>query len=569
MTRARPARSLPRPASASLLERGEKGLAAGLLVLHAVLALWVARENSVTFDENFHVPAGVRILRAADFETSYAQPPLPKTLYGIAALAAGARDPDPAQAGPGRERFVGYTFMRANADRYQRVYGAARLVAIAFSLTLGAMIWRTARRVYGARAGLVALALWTVLPEALAHGSIAGVDLPTGLTTFGVALSWCAFLRTCTWKAWTFVALWIAAAFLTRFSSIQLLPAVLGVTAAATWRKQVTDPRRVWIGLALLPVVALAAIDLGYLLQVSLRPLSAWTFQSETFKGVQQAAPWLRLPLPDAWLGGVDYVSLLAQPGAKHSYLFGEVRLRHSWAYFPVAIAVKWPLGLLAGIAWSTVSRLRERRPLELEELAMIAFPAVILFSCVAANLDQGVRYALPILPFAIVGAARLAAPRRPGEGALRPVLVLAMVAAVAVESARALPYPLAFFNTLGGGPGRGDRIVNSADVDWGQGLVALRRDLERLGIRKVHLAYHGTVDPALYGIDYEIYTGGEPGPESNWLAVSSYFFVGLPARLTTMRGMSESAVSYDFAELRRREPAARSGYCMYLFRLR
>ena len=49
-------------------------VAALLLALHAGLAWWVARENSVTFDESFHVPAGVRILHAGDFATSYAQP---------------------------------------------------------------------------------------------------------------------------------------------------------------------------------------------------------------------------------------------------------------------------------------------------------------------------------------------------------------------------------------------------------------------------------------------------------------------------------------------------------------
>src|SRR2546426_7698860 len=140
MTRPRPG---ARPTSTpSVLERHERAWGLALLALHAALALWVARENSVTFDESFHVPAGVRILAARDFATSYAQPPLPKTLYGLAALAAGARDPGPAQAGPGRERFVGYAFMRANAGRYTRIYVAARLVALACSLSLAVLVWR-------------------------------------------------------------------------------------------------------------------------------------------------------------------------------------------------------------------------------------------------------------------------------------------------------------------------------------------------------------------------------------------------------------------------------------------
>src|SRR5689334_21266745 len=102
---ARP-RAAARPSTrpqASRLSRHQAWIAATLLALHSVLVMWVARENSLTFDENFHVPAGVRILRAQDFATSYAQPPLPKTLYAVAAMIAGSRDPDPRQAGPGPE----------------------------------------------------------------------------------------------------------------------------------------------------------------------------------------------------------------------------------------------------------------------------------------------------------------------------------------------------------------------------------------------------------------------------------------------------------------------------------
>src|SRR5438874_2725097 len=61
-------------------------LPAGLMLLHAVLLLWVSARQSVTFDESFHLPAGVRIVARRDFLTSYAQPPLAKSLAGAVAL---------------------------------------------------------------------------------------------------------------------------------------------------------------------------------------------------------------------------------------------------------------------------------------------------------------------------------------------------------------------------------------------------------------------------------------------------------------------------------------------------
>jgi hypothetical protein len=238
-------------------------------------------------------------------------------------------------------------------------------------------------------------------------------------------------------------------------------------------------------------------------------------------------------------------------------------------AYLPVALAVKWPLGLFALIAARVWTRRGERAGFDLEEIAGFAVIAVVIASCMTANLDYGIRYAFPVLPFLCVWCAGLLRAGAPKPAGGRLALAGLLLAAIAIESARALPYPLSFFNAAAGGPGRGDRIVNDSNVDWGQGLVALRRDLDRYGIHKVHLAYHGTVDPALYGIDYVTYTGGNPGPESDWLAVSSYFLVGLPARMTTDRGMSEKMLGIQFGPLLSQEPVARPANCMYLFRLR
>src|SRR5262249_45781311 len=213
------------------------------------------------------------------------------------------------------------------------------------------------------------------------------------------------------------------------------------------------------------------------------------------------------------------------------------------------------------------------RRRLKRRELALLLPVVITLGVAMSTNLDYGLRYVFPMLPFLCVWVGGLLAPMRPLRAAARPAPRAALAWSLALGAgaglAHALPYPLAFFNLAVGGPGRGDRIVNDSNVDWGQGLLALRDELQRRGVKKVHLAYHGTVDPALYGIDYVPYTGGLPGRDSDWMAVSSYFFVGLPARMTTSRGQSEEAVRLDFRLLWNRAPDARPANVMYLFRLR
>ena len=141
--------------------------------------------------------------------------------------------------------------------------------------------------------------------------------------------------------------------------------------------------------------------------------------------------------------------------------------------------------------------------------------------------------------------------------------------AAVSAETARALPYPLAFFNAFAGGPGRGDRIVNDSNVDWGQGLLALRDEMRTRGIARLQLVSHGTTDPALYGIDYVPFFGGALDSTVDYVAVSSYFLVGLPARIMTSQGYTSEPKRFDFTPLLAREPEARPAGCLYLYKVR
>ncbi len=190
-TRPAPGRSTPRAWTAQ--RWGWTPAVSALLLSHLLLLLWVSNRQSVTFDESFHLPAGVRLLARGDFASSFAQPPLAKAFAGAAALMAGARVPPDSVAGPGHERWVGLSFMHINADRFQRVYAAGRVPMMLCSLLIGILIWRLAGAWFGPVAGLLALGTWCVSPEPLAHGSLVGVDIPTALTFFGACLAFHAF----------------------------------------------------------------------------------------------------------------------------------------------------------------------------------------------------------------------------------------------------------------------------------------------------------------------------------------------------------------------------------------
>ncbi len=233
-----------------------------------------------------------------------------------------------------------------------------------------------------------------------------------------------------------------------------------------------------------------------------------------------------------------------------------------------MALAAKWPLGFLGALAllalYAALRRPRTRRMLWPLATAFL-FLWIGMF---VGRLGIGIRYVFPAVPALAVCLGALAAGRR-GDSAWWRHAVVALAAVQALEACAQAPWHLSFYNAIAGGPAKGQWIVNDSNLDWGQGLIALREELARRGIQRVHLAYHGTAEPSVYGIDYVAFRGGTPGPESDWLAVSSFYYVGLSQRMMLREGRTAESLQLDFRPLWRRRPEAMPAGCMLLYKLR
>jgi 4-amino-4-deoxy-L-arabinose transferase-like glycosyltransferase len=507
-----------------------------------------------------------------ELRISAVNPPLVKALCGAAALAAGARLPAQAALRDGEQGVVGESFMRANADRYQRVFVAARLVIVALSLLLGLLVWRVARRLHGARGGVLALAFYAFMPEALAHAGLATMDVATGLSWLASAYAFWMFARTGRWGWWGLAAGAVSFAFLVRFTALLLGPALLAIAGLVAAERRARRPARLWLGLTLLLPVVLVALTAGYLGGTSLAPLRSQPFTSSAFKSLQQRLPDLSLPLPDLWLLGMDHQASDSQAGTTPTFLLGRIIRHPVWYYFPLAFLFKWPLGFLGALLARLpliFARWRRLRGSFLAVLVILYLGTGMFF----VSLNAGIRYMFPILPCLCIWLGGLAAPRLlgsvPRQARLWPRVALVLVLLQAAEAGLAAPWQLSFFNWPSGGPGGGYWLVNDSNVDWGQGLLALRDEMRKRHIKLVNLVYHGTADPAVYGIHYVPYWGGEPGRQSDWLAVSSYYFVGLNQRMVTPMGRTSETVQYDFRQFWGLRPEACLGGSIYLYPLR
>jgi hypothetical protein len=220
------------------------------------------------------------------------------------------------------------------------------------------------------------------------------------------------------------------------------------------------------------------------------RPEKVWATKSglrmkamvpagEFFEGLREVALSNRRGRPAWFLGQV--------------YPKGGIKL-----YYPVAIALKWPTVLLLMLFGSVILGVRRtcRAPRDL--LIMCLFAVVHLAFALQSRYDIGERHILPLYPFALLVAGGIWEHARRHRAAVT-VVVLALCLNVA-DALRYAPGYLSYFNVFVK-PASSWRLLTDSNLDWGQGLLALRDYQQQRPGEELHLAYFGSVDPSLYGI--------------------------------------------------------------------
>jgi hypothetical protein len=140
------------------------------------------------------------------------------------------------------------------------------------------------------------------------------------------------------------------------------------------------------------------------------------------------------------------------------------------------------------------------------------------------------------------------------------------IVAANAVSVLRVHPHYLAYFNEAAGGPRNGWRHLADSNLDWGQGLIALKDWLDvHAPDRRLHLAYHGFMDPRLLGIDYTL-PPATPAP--GLYAIGANFLSGLAWQDRNVPQGLGFIGPGELTYFREFEPVATPGYSIYVYDL-
>ena len=498
-------------------------VAAVLLSAYVVQCAWFARTQSITFDESIHTAVAQDVWRNHRFDQWMETPPLGHLLLGL-----------PIQGNKYQMEIrnpAGWLMVTALIPGPESFILGPRMVNVALGVLLGILVWCATRDVFSPGAANFALSLFAFSPQFIAHFTLATVDGIGVLTVFAVALQSVRWRKNPSWGNTVLLGVTLGLALIAKFYAppfvILVLTAVLltrktriGNVASTSFPSSSGwswKPALAALSLAGLVVwgayffhVGKAVLHDGQL--VISYPHSRTTIHVGGL-GLDLSVP---LPAPEFFAG---FHEVLVHNRLGHpSFFLGRVSYGAAsrW-YFPVAIALKWPtitLALaLAGIVLVLVSAKLRLRPGTGIDLAIYGgFGALALLLALWSRLAIGDRHVLTLYPFLLIFAAACWqwAAGLEREKARTALGVLVLLAALnAADVMRYAPGYLSYFNVFVPAE-RSRELLTDSSLDWGQGLLALRQYQQEHPNVPLHLAYFGSVDPRLYGIQAVPLRSGE-----------------------------------------------------------
>ena len=460
--------------------------AGSLLALFVLLELGSLRHLTITTDEPFHYGYGWQLLNFDSRRFDDSKMPfsmlnaLPRKLATVLHLHPGSL----------RRRLESLEF--------------ARNATVVCAVLLGWLIFRWARALYGPLSGLLALTLFVFDPNILAHSGLVSTDL---YGTWMICLAAWAFWRLLNhegpgmWRRATIGAALFGLAQLAKYTSAYLVPIFLliafGYALPQLWalarsgdlralaRRGVTGTK-----IAALYVAAfLIIVNAGYWGQKTFLPVASLQFRSSEFQRVQTAlasVPGLRMPVPWAYIQGMDWVLQIEREGG-NPYLLGDVGRgnvigRRFPEYYWIGWLVKEPLATQLLLFLALGAYLARFRRFDFRRNEWFLACPVLFFAwyfTFVFRLQIGYRYALPVLPFLFVFTSSLVH----DLGAMRRssrLLIGGLLLYLVASTLSYYPHFIPYFNEVVWNRIYAYRIMADSNLEFGQGKWYLARYLRR-----------------------------------------------------------------------------------------
>jgi hypothetical protein len=484
-----------------------------LLLVYAAQCVWFMRTQSLTFDEPLHVYAGLDAWRNHRFQFWNDHPPLARLLLTIPLI-------DSKWQVDAFEHPDGADEVRSIQPDAIALATRARAVNVVLGVILGVLLWLAARRWWSESAANFALGLFAFSPALIAHFSVISTDGIGTLVVFATALQLARWRRRPTRLNAISLGLMLGLLLLAKFYTPPFLLLTLALVlvlkpAGCGWHPRQWN----WSAAAAAVAIAIVIFWAGYFFHTSHVTARADTLVA-TYPNRPPLVKHMATPIPlNLWVPAGEYIDgLRAVKLHNHlghpSYFLGRVSQGGWRSYYPVLVLLKWPVLITALFLTTGVLVIMRKLHAHADFLVLAIYPAMMLALAITARIQIGERHILPAYPFVLLFCAGLweyarrrlnviPTSGRRETGKRKRALQIALLAALllnAVDVLRYAPDYLAYFNVFVR-PSQSWNLLSDSNLDWGQGLIALRSYEQQHPDERIHLAYFGSVHPEIYGV--------------------------------------------------------------------
>jgi len=584
------------------MNRLSKVIALGILGLMFILMFFSSWNDSATFDEVAHIPAGYSYLTQRDYRLNPEHPPLIKDLSAIPLLFLKLNFPTDIKAWTedvNGQWDMGRIFLYEAGNNPDQILRFSRFPIMLLALIFGWLLFKWTSRLYGNKVGLLTLFFFGLSPTIIAHSRYVTTDLGAAFGFFVGLMTFLNFLNNQTKKNLIIAGVVFGAVQLLKFSLIILAPIyfLLGVLwvviSGYSWKEMLKIIGKI----VLIGLIGLIIIWAVYQFHVWNYPQERQIHDIESILTSPGAQPFVKIitwiSTQRAFQGLGEYLFGLLmiiqrEMGGNTSYFLGKVSASGSFLYFPLLYLLKeflsfHLLALLAlifgisNIVKTTEKSLKATFEWMRDNFALVAsmiFVGIYFLQAITSNLNIGIRHILPILPFVYFLVARqiirwlrnvtIEEPQNFFQwlkyfyntyikSLERYSLVGALLLWMFLSTLITFPYYLSYYNALAGGTQNGYKIATDSNYDWGQDLKRLVKFVDENKINKIDLDYFGGGSPKYYlGEKFEPWWSakGEPA-QGEWLAVSVNTFQG----------------NKDYSWLKDKTPVARAGTSIFIYK--
>ncbi len=375
----------------------------------------------------------------------------------------------------------------------------ARLVTIIISALFAYLVFHWCRSLYGFVPGAVALILYILDPNIIAHSQLVTTDVfAAGMITLTLFLLW-RFANSRRLSDGLLLAVALGVSQLVKYTTVALYPicilcllvhdwpAIRGSYTVGGTRAVVRYLGQVTGYLAVAMVSSVLIINLGFLFNRTFTELRDYRFRSEAFSSLQASlrnVGWVPVPVPYPYLQGLDIMSRTEQVGDRFGnvYLLGQVRKPDGFpGYYFVASALKVPIAtqiiILSALVVFLLRRGRSSDFFRDEVFFLVPAAFFTIYFNFFFNAQTGIRYYLVVFPVLYVFSGSLFVNWRTWTWVPRAGTFV-LLAYLAGSVLSYFPYYIPYFNELVWDKTQTYKYLADSNLEWGQSQADLYRYL-------------------------------------------------------------------------------------------